>query len=198
MIIMAKPIIGLTLQHGAFGPKGTEITASVLQAFAVALLSFSLYNIMTRVFYSLQDTKTPMKIGAVSIPLQMLFNFLLIGPIGPKGLPLSYAVALTFSVAAQLYVLRKKIGPIGASHILRAMIKQLMAAALAGVAMYLVYYGVEMLQMSRMLGQATEIILAGCIGAAVYLGLALLLKIEEVDFIKSVSQRFLRMNARTV
>jgi putative peptidoglycan lipid II flippase len=197
IIIMAKPIIGLTLQHGAFGPAGTAITASVLQAFAVALLSFSLYNMLTRVYYSLQDTKTPMKIGVVSIPLQIIFNFLLIDSLGPKGLPLSYAGALTFSVAVQLYVLRKKIGPIGASHILRAIVKQLIAGAFAGAAIYLAYYSVDMLQMPMMLGQALEITAAAGVGAAVYLGLALLFKIEEVDFIKSISQRFLRTRVNT-
>jgi putative peptidoglycan lipid II flippase len=198
MIILAKPIIGLTLQHGAFGPAGTEITASVLQAFAVALLSFSLYNMLTRVYYSLQDTKTPMKIGVISIPLQVIFNFLLIGPIGPKGLPLSYAVALTFSVVIQLYILRKKIGSIGASHIMRAMIKHLAAALLAGIVMYLVYYGVETMGMPRMLGQAMELMLAAVLGAVAYLGIALLLKTEEVDFIKSITKRVVRVKAKAV
>jgi putative peptidoglycan lipid II flippase len=195
MFIMAKPIIALTLQHGAFGPKGTAITSAVLQSFSIALLSFSLYNMLTRVYYSLQDTKTPMKIGAVSIPVQIVFNFLLIDSLGPRGLPLSYALALTFSVITQLYILRKKIGSLNASGILRAMLKQTVAAVVAGAAIYLAYYGVDKLQMPKMMGQAIGIMGSAGIGAAVYLGIALLLKIEEVDFIKSVTKRVIRVRA---
>ncbi|HZD60071.1 MAG TPA: murein biosynthesis integral membrane protein MurJ [Anaerolineae bacterium] len=190
--IMAKPIIGLTLEHGNFGPADTEITASVLTSFALALLSYSLYNMLTRVYYSLQDTKTPLKIGAVSIPLQIAFNFLLIRYLEVRGLPLSYALALTFAVITQLYVLRRKIGPLGASVMLKAMGKHLFAAIPAGIAMYLVYRGVEIIGLPRMVSQATEITGAAGIGFVIYMGLALLLGVEEVDFIKKLLQRFVR------
>ncbi|MDP2212149.1 MAG: murein biosynthesis integral membrane protein MurJ [Candidatus Aquicultor sp.] len=196
--IMAKPIIGLTLERGEFGEAGTAITAAVLTSFAFALLSFSLYNMLTRVYYSLQDTKTPLKIGAVSVPLQILFNFLFIGIMGVSGLPLAYALALTFAVVAQLYVLRRKIGPIGASHMLRAMGKQVMAAIPAGGAMYLVPSWVGSLELPRMLGLATEIGGAAVLGLAVYLGLALLFRVEEVDFIKKLLRRFKGAKATSI
>lgn len=192
MAIMAKPIIGLTLQHGKFDIVGTNITAAMLASFATALLSFSLYNMLTRVYYSLQDTKTPMIIGAVSVPLQIAASFLLIGRFGMTALPLAYALALSFGVIIQLYILRKKIGSMGASIILRAIARQIMAAAVAGLVIYVAYYAIQSLGFPRMLGQAFEIAVAGVAGGITYLGLALLLGIEEVDFIKRLMRRFLR------
>lgn len=192
MAIMAKPIISLTLEHGNFGARGVALTSAVLTSFAAALLSFSLYNMLTRVYYSLQDMKTPLKIGAVSIPLQLAFNLLLIDRIGISGLPLSYALALTFAVALQLYILRRKIGPLGSRQLFTSMGKHLAAAAGAGVAMYLLYRGVEMLEMSRMVAQATEVFGAAVVGFGVYMGLALMLGVEEVDFIKRISRKVLR------
>jgi len=192
MAIMAKPIIGLTLQYGNFDAAGTQFTADVLTSFAFALLAFSLYNMLTRVYYSLQDTKTPLKIGAVSVPLQIAFNFILIGVLGVRGLPLAYALALTFAVIVQLYVLRLKIGPLGASFILKAMTKQFIAAIPAGIAMYLVYKGVAGMGLPRVASHATEIVGAAGIGFVIYIGIALLLRVEEVDFIRKLSQRFLR------
>ncbi|MBS3909320.1 MAG: murein biosynthesis integral membrane protein MurJ [Actinobacteria bacterium] len=196
--LMAKPIIGLTLQHGLFDEAGTTITAAVLTSFAFALLSFSLYNMLTRVYYSLQDTKTPLKIGAVSVPLQILFNFLFIGIMGVPGLPLAYALALTFAVIAQLYVLRRKIGPIGASHMLKGMGKQAMAAIPAGGAMYLVSHGVGGLELPRMLGLAAQIGGAAALGFVVYLGLSLLFGVEEVDFIKKLLRKFKGAKAASI
>ncbi|MBE0448192.1 MAG: murein biosynthesis integral membrane protein MurJ [Actinobacteria bacterium] len=192
MAIMAKPIISLTLEYGKFDVASTKITSEVLTSFAFALIVFSLYNMLTRVYYSLQDTKTPLKIGAISVPLQVAFNFLLIGILGVRGLPLAYALALTFAVIVQLYVLRRKIGPLGVSFILRAMAKQLVAAVPAGVAMYLVYQSIESLELSRMAGLTTEIAGAAGIGFVIYIGLALLLRVEEVDFIRKLSKKFVR------
>ncbi|MHB8841892.1 MAG: murein biosynthesis integral membrane protein MurJ [Candidatus Aquicultor sp.] len=192
MAIMAKPIIGLTLQHGRFDSVGTDITAAMLTSFSVALLSFSLYNMLTRVYYSLQDTKTPMIIGAVSVPLQIAASFLLIGKFNMTALPLAYALALSFGVVIQLYILRRKIGSIGASIIFRAIGKQVAAAAMAGLVIFAAYYAIQSLGLPRMLGLALEIAVAGVAGGIAYLGLALLLGIEEVDFIKRLSRRFLR------
>ena len=198
LAVMAKPIIALTLQHGKFDAAGTEITAAMLATFALALLSFSLYNMLTRVYYSLQDTKTPMIIGAVSVPLQIVFNFLFIDIIGVSGLPLAYGLALTLGVFTQLYLLRQKIGPLGASVILKAIIRQLAAVIPAGIAMYLAYRIVESFALPRMLDLLLEIIGAATAGFAIYMGLALLLGIKEVDFIKQISRRFLRARVKPV
>lgn len=196
--VMAKPIIGLTLQHGNFDEAGTEITAGMLTAFSFALLSYSLYNTLTRVYYSLQDTKTPLKIGALSIPLQIVFNFLLYETFGAWGLPVSYGLALTFAVIIQLYILRQKIGPIGASIILRAIVKHFVAAIPMGISVFLVYYLLQGAPMPRMLVQTFEIAVAAVVAAAVYLGMALLLGVEEVDFIKQISRRFMRARMKTI
>ena len=190
--IMAKPIITLTLQHGRFDAAGTQITAAVLGSFAFALLSMSFYSMLTRVYYSLQDTKTPMMIGAVSVPLQIAFNFLFIAVFGVRGLPLSYALALTFAVVIQLYVLRRKIGPIGATGMVKAMGKHLTAAIPAGLIIYFIHHTAQSAMPSHMVGQIVEIIAAAAMGAITYVGLALLLRVQEVDFIKQLPQRFLR------
>jgi len=190
--IMAEPIIGLTLQHGKFDNVGTEITAAMLTSFSAALVSFSLYNMLTRVYYSLQDTKTPMIIGVVSVPLQIASSFLLIGSFGMTALPLAYALALSFGVVIQLYILKRKIGSIGASIILRAVVRQVAAAAVAGLVIYMTDYAIQSLALPRMLGLALEITVAGAAGVIAYLGLALLLGVEEVDFVKRLMRRFLR------
>ncbi|HEY3374389.1 MAG TPA: murein biosynthesis integral membrane protein MurJ [Candidatus Aquicultor sp.] len=192
LAIMAQPIIALTLQHGKFDASATATTASMLTAFAFALLSFSLYNMLTRIYYSLQDTKTPLIIGAISVPMQVAFNFLFVGWLGASGLPLSYALALTFAVVAQLYVLRHKIGTIGARAILTAMGKHIVAAIPTGFVIFLVYDGIGGLGMPQFITWLLEIVLAAGLGGVTYLGVALLLGVKEVDFIRKISRRVLR------
>lgn len=188
--IMAKPIIALTLQHGKFDSTATQVTANMLTAFAFGILSLSLYNMLAKVYYALQDTKTPLIIGAISVPVQLGFNFIFMAFFNAAGLPLSYGLVLTFGVLTQLYILRKRIGPIGMSTILRAMDRQLMAAIPTGIVIYLISAGVARMGISGGLHQILEITLAAIAGTATYIWLSLLLGIQEVNFIRDILRRF--------
>ncbi len=188
--IMAKPTIALTLQHGKFDTAATQVTANLLTAFAFGILSLSLYNMLAKVYYSLQDTKTPLIIGAISVPVQLGFNFIFMAFFNAAGLPLSYGLVLTFGVLAQLYILRKRIGLIGMSIILRAMAKQLVAAIPTGIVIYVTSAGIAQMEISGELRLILEITLAATAGTITYIWLSLLLGIQEVDFIKGILRRF--------
>ncbi len=188
--IMAKPIIALTLQHGKFDSAATQVTANMLTAFAFGILSYSLYNMLAKVYYSLQDTKTPLIIGAISVPVQLGFNFIFMAFFNAAGLPLSYGSVLTFGVLAQLYILRKRLGPIGMSIILRAMARHLIAAVPMGIVIYLISSGIAWMGTSGGLRQMLEITLVAIAGTATYIWLSLLLGIQEVKFVRDILRRF--------
>ncbi|MDI6716261.1 MAG: murein biosynthesis integral membrane protein MurJ [Actinomycetota bacterium] len=189
LLVLSHPIISLALQYGKFGPEAVNITAQTLRFFALGLLSYSLYNMLTRVYYSLQDTKTPMKISMLCVPVQVALNFSFIGVLGVRGLALGYALTLTFAVVAQLYFLRKKIGPLGISHMLRSFGKQTVAVIPAAVVMYFVYHITNGLAMPHLVSQFANVLTPVGIGSVLYIGLALLLGVEEVDFIRRLSRK---------
>ena len=56
---LAVPIVSLLLQHGRADASDAENIARTLQAFAVGLPFFSAFQLLTRTFYAMQDTRTP-------------------------------------------------------------------------------------------------------------------------------------------
>jgi putative peptidoglycan lipid II flippase len=190
--IMAKPIIALALEHGKFDASGTELTAGVLSFFAIALLSMALHSLLNMAFYSQQDTKTPLVIIIIIIPLQILLNILFINILGEKGLPLGAAVSLTFGVIIQYLALRRKISSLGSASILISMTKHLLAVIPAGLAMYELHKWIVGLSLHTFIGMSIDILAAFVIGVAVYLGASSILRIQEVDFLRQLSIRAIR------
>ena len=70
------PIVGLLLQHGAPTRTTTELIARTLQAFAVGLPFFSAFQLLTRTFYAMQDTRTPALVNVAAAVVNIAANLL--------------------------------------------------------------------------------------------------------------------------
>lgn len=78
MFLLRAQIIRLILGTGQFGWLETRLTAASFGIFSFGLCVFCLIPLMARVFFSLQDTKTPVTIGIISIILNIILCFSLI------------------------------------------------------------------------------------------------------------------------
>jgi putative peptidoglycan lipid II flippase len=71
-------LVRLVLGTGEFGWLETRLTAASLGVFSLGVLAASLIPFLARVFYSFQDTKTPLAIGLISMVLNVLLCFLFV------------------------------------------------------------------------------------------------------------------------
>jgi putative peptidoglycan lipid II flippase len=67
LIVLAAPIIELTLQYGAFSPDDTRAVATALMVYAPGLMGYSIVKIATPSFYAMQDARTPVTISIVAV-----------------------------------------------------------------------------------------------------------------------------------
>ena len=74
LIALRTPIVNLLLEHGQFDRISTEGTAAALLFYAVGLWSMAGVRIVSQAFYSLQDTRTPVKIGDCTVVTNMLLS----------------------------------------------------------------------------------------------------------------------------
>ena len=102
----------LLFEVGEFGPYDTATTAYALLFFAVGLFAVSSVQLLTRAFYSLQDTVTPVKIGALTVLTNTALSLTLLRwtNLEHGGLALANAAASIVQMSAQLYFLRGKVG----------------------------------------------------------------------------------------
>lgn len=174
LILLRFPIIQLLYQRGEFTVDSTAQTAFALQFYAVALFAHSGLEILTRAFYALHDTATPVKVGAASIGLNIILSLILLGPLAQGGLALANSLATTLEMLTLLFLLRSRLGGIDGTRLMTSVVKIILASTAMGLAIIFVMQNTPD-------AHAWIIAAAGVsIGLAVFFGTAMLLKSEEI------------------
>lgn len=143
LILLARPVIAVILQHGRFSSADTTMTATALTCYSLGIFAWSAQAVLARGFYAMQDTVTPVVIGTlvtlVFIPMNLLFMNTL--GLGYAGLALATTVAATLHMAAMLAVLRARLRGLGGRHLAMSVGRIVLAGAAAGVVCWAVREG---------------------------------------------------------
>jgi putative peptidoglycan lipid II flippase len=183
LIVLREPLVQLLLQRGRFDPSSTQSVAWALQFYALALVAHSALEIVTRGFYSLHDTRTPVVVGTGAMALNVILSLLLVGPLLHGGLALANSVATILETAMLAILIRKRLGGLEGRALLRSAAKTTVAAALMGV----VIVGFSALsQGSHVLIRAGGAILVGGLS---FLLLSLALHSDELRTLRLVAKR---------
>ena len=89
LIALRIPIVNLMLEHGQFDRLSTAATTTAVLYYAVGLWAFAGVRIVSQAFYSLQDTRTPVKIAVLAMAANILLSVILMGPLAHGGLALA-------------------------------------------------------------------------------------------------------------
>ncbi len=115
LMLLAKPIMSFALDNGVNGWHDVEMSRMSLMTYSLGLPAFILVKVLAPGFYSRQDTKTPVKIGIISVISNIVLSGLIVYPwytlgfIGPHaGLALATALAGYINAGMLFYQLRKK------------------------------------------------------------------------------------------
>ncbi len=110
LCMLATPIIQTLFQHGEFTLRDTQMTALALQCMSAGVISYMLIKVFAPGFYAQQDTKTPVRIGIITVFANMIITLILLGIfylIGWKAQHMALALASSGSAlvnAVLLYV----------------------------------------------------------------------------------------------
>ncbi|HRJ52004.1 MAG TPA: murein biosynthesis integral membrane protein MurJ [Candidatus Thiothrix moscowensis] len=103
LMLLAKPILATVMMHGAYGWQDVQMSALSLTTYAFGLSGFILVKVLAPGFYSRQDTRTPVKIGIVSIFANMALNVVIVLPWHFSGTAGAHA-GLALATALASYV----------------------------------------------------------------------------------------------
>lgn len=175
-MIFAEPIVRLLFGRGAFDETAVEMTAYALFFYSLGMVGYGLREVLSRAFYSLQDTKTPMINAAISMGMNIVLNIILSRFLGIGGLALATSISAIFCTFLLFISLRKKIGHFGMKKVTITFIKILGTSLIMGVIAKLSF---DILINS--IGENLSLIASIGIGATVYFIIIYFMKIEEVD-----------------
>ncbi|OGF55476.1 MAG: murein biosynthesis integral membrane protein MurJ, partial [Candidatus Fraserbacteria bacterium RBG_16_55_9] len=136
LLILGGPIIQLLFEHGRFGPEDTARTLYALRFFALGLLGYGMTYLLTRSFYALQDTRTPVAISAVTVGLNIALDLLLIGPLGIGGLALATSIAGLTQMGLLILLLQNRLQVPLVFKIAPEIGKMLLGALFMGICVY--------------------------------------------------------------
>ncbi|HBZ82391.1 MULTISPECIES: murein biosynthesis integral membrane protein MurJ [Brevibacillus] len=138
LALYAEPVVRLAFERGAFDEHSVALTAWALPFYGLGLYFLAARDLLTRAFYALENTKTPVIIGAIGIGVYVLANWLLIPLLGHGGIALANAVSAICQALFLFLLLWRAVGsPVRASFLATAG-KTLLACAIMGAAIVLV------------------------------------------------------------
>jgi putative peptidoglycan lipid II flippase len=192
MIVLREPLTAVFYQYGLFSQSATARTASTLLFFALGLVGHIVVHVLTRAFYAMQDTKTPVAWAIVAVAINVPLMALLVGPMGVEGLALALSISAVLEVIGLLWFLRRRIESIQEGAILAATAR----ATLAGLAAALVMLGGLMLlgataggSLDDALGRLLTLLLLSAAGTGTFLLVAAGLHAPELDQLRALLRR---------
>ena len=187
LIVLRTPIVELLFLHGHYTPEEARLTAIALQNYSYQLPFVAMDQLLIAAFYARKNTITPVVVGVVSFLGYLAVALPFWQTIGMPALAFANTVQNSLHAIILLFLLRLAIGSIRVRETIPALLKILIAtAAMVAVAwgLQILFDHVALFSLAHLLGRLLVVIVAGVIAALVYIGLVVLLRVEEVRLVK--------------
>ena len=110
LIMLAAPLLTTLFNYGQFNQFDVRMTEQSLIAYSLGVPFMMMVKVLASGFYARQNIKTPVKIAVVALLVNIVMNFILIGPLKHAGLAFASSLAaLTNAVFLVVFLLRGKI-----------------------------------------------------------------------------------------
>lgn len=188
-LILNRPIVSLLFERGEFTSRATAMTASALAYYSLGMVFYGMRDVLNKAFYSLQDTRTPMVNGMVTVGLNIIMNLIFVRFMAHNGLALATSISAALTTMLLVFNLRKKLGGIGGKKLAEAFAKSALSSAAMGLLVFLLYrnFAGHIENSSRLLGLMALGIVVG-LGAVFYFAMIYALKVEEAKWLLSLAR----------
>jgi putative peptidoglycan lipid II flippase len=188
--VLGEPIVRLLVERGVVTERSTELIAGVLRVFVVGLVPFSLFQLLLRAFYALQDTKTPFYVNCGAVALTTGLNVPLFHLYGVRGLAAGHACGYVAGAVAQDRLLARRLGPHRAGRLLAGAGRTAVAALAMGGVVWLALAGVRSVtEAGTFAATLAEVAVPVTAGGISYLVFARLLRVPELEHVAALVRR---------
>ncbi|MGI9196691.1 MAG: murein biosynthesis integral membrane protein MurJ [Candidatus Nanopelagicales bacterium] len=200
LMVAAPAIARLLFGYGAATPEQATLTGTITSVFVLGLLPFTLFYVLFRGFYAVEDTRTPfiasLLMNVVALAVAVPLFYAVSGGSQIAALAFGYVCGFWVTFIVSWILLARRLGGLESW----ATVRSLLRMAIAGFVAFCVMYGVEAVLSATLTGPdyanawLTVIdVLAMCVvGALVYLAAAWAMRIQEVADVADLVRRRLR------
>ncbi|HHU70139.1 MAG TPA: murein biosynthesis integral membrane protein MurJ [Thermoanaerobacterales bacterium] len=183
-IVLREPIVRVLFEWGQFDERAVQMTASALLYYSIGMVAFGLRDLYNRIFYSIQDTKTPMLNGIYAVIINIVLNLILVRFMAHNGLALATSISGIITTLFIINKLRKQIKGINFRLVAETFVKISVASAIMGIFVYFMNHYINLKIVTGFLPyQILSLVLCILGGFIVYMALIYLFKIREFQII---------------
>jgi len=187
-IALASPIVRLVFQHGSFNDSDTSHVAAALAAFSLGLVANGIALLMTRAFFALQEARTPTRIAAGNLLLNLILDLILYKPFGAGGIALATAVVTTWNAAVLGTLLSRRVGSLHVREVAGEGARIAVATVYCTAAAFGVWWPLDQLLGRSVPAQLASVGLGLAAGAGAYLAAGRILHLAEMDVLVSLAR----------
>ncbi|MDQ3981783.1 MAG: polysaccharide biosynthesis C-terminal domain-containing protein, partial [Actinomycetota bacterium] len=187
-LVLAHPVVEVMLERGVVTTRSTELVVAILSFLVLGLVQFSLFQVLMRASYAMQDARSPFVVNAIVIAVNIALNVAMFTWIGPEGLAAGHALAYTLAIFLQGRIVARELPDLNLARIGRSAGRVLVAA---GAMAALVFGLARLVEDFTGIAQIAAVTGLVAVGGVSYLWFASLLRVEEMQFVRDlVGDRF--------
>ncbi len=181
LILVAEPASRLMFQHGQIDGHSALLIARSAMIYAGAIWAFSLLQIVSRAYYALHDTRTPLVMSVVNILINLVVEIPLLWWMGESGMAVGTVVSFAVQAVVMLWMLDRKIGGLNLRQSAGSIVKMLIATTVMGVVCFGLKFSPVYPQGHGRAAWALQLFLLLGIGAGTYLGVCAMLGVTMMN-----------------
>ena len=181
LFVFRTAIVRALFERGEFDAADTRLVGQAVGFLGLGLVWYGVVEVVTRIFYAMKDTRTPVVAGLIIIAVNIVLAWFLVDDYGAAGLAIGLTVSTGIEALILMAVLRRRLGGFGEAFA-GWLGKVLMAtAAMAGMATMAVPEMERAIDAGDVgqIGSAVAVAYTGALVGGTYLAVAWLLRIPE-------------------
>jgi putative peptidoglycan lipid II flippase len=183
ILALGGDLVQIVFQRGAFDAKASLWTQQALFYYSLGLIFLSFNQTLTPLFFANKDTRTPVKIAAGMVALNIVLNFVLMQFMQHRGLALATSITAMVNCFLLFVLIRKKLPLVNFSGILPNILKTLL---ICGIMMVLLLAGDHYITTSGLWQLVLKVAALGCGSVLLFYFLGVLFKL---DFLSEVGAK---------
>ncbi|CAB4833851.1 MAG: murein biosynthesis integral membrane protein MurJ [Actinobacteria bacterium] len=191
----------LLFGYGAATPEQASLMGEIVSMFMIGLLPFTLFYVLLRGYYAMEDTRTPFYI-TVGLSAFWLITVVPLFEIAPAGgaqvamIALTYSLSYWVGLAVAWVLLARRVGGLGSGRTIRSLLR----IGVAGLISLGLMLGTHVILGRIFSGQIPGdklavlliLVVVGVVGAVSYWAVAWVLRIKEVAAVTNLVRRRVR------
>ncbi|MEZ0074529.1 murein biosynthesis integral membrane protein MurJ [Planotetraspora sp. GP83] len=187
LLVLGPAVTTLIFSWGHMTPENARYIGNVLQVFGLALVPFSIFQLLLRIFYSFGDTKTPAVIAGVNVvinaTLSLVAYFILPARYIVIGLAFAFTITYVIGSGVAWVLASRKVGGLGGRDVASGLSRMYVAAIPAAVLALAVLWLTREITEITAFSSAVVLAVGGGLGLALYMLTAHRMRVPEVSSI---------------